>query len=96
LEITDVTRTYLLQNQLSVVKLERGVAWLDTGTPSSWLDAANFIHIIEHRQGLKIGSPEEVAWRMGYIDDTQLLTLAGSLLKSGYGQYLKNLIGNQK
>jgi len=92
LEITDVTNVYLRQNKLSVIKLGRGIAWLDTGTPSSWLEAANFIQILEHRQGLKIGAPEEVAWRMGYIDENQLLTLAEPLMKSGYGQYLKNLV----
>jgi glucose-1-phosphate thymidylyltransferase len=92
LEITDVTRLYLQQNQLSVTTLGRGVAWLDTGTPSSWLEAANFIQILEHRQGLKIGSPEEIAWRRGYIDDAQLLKLAEPLLKSGYGTYLQNLV----
>jgi glucose-1-phosphate thymidylyltransferase len=94
LEITDVTNVYLKQNKLSVIKLGRGVAWLDTGTPASWLEAANFIQILEHRQGLKIGAPEEIAWRMGYINENQLLTLAEPLLKSGYGQYLKNLIKN--
>lgn len=92
LEITDVTRHYLQRNQLSVTTLGRGVAWLDTGTPGSWLEAANFIHILERRQGLKIGSPEEVAWRMGYINENQLLELAKPLLKSGYGTYLQNLI----
>jgi len=92
LEITDLTRFYLQKNQLSVVTLGRGIAWLDTGTPASWLDAANFIQILEHRQGLKIGSPEEVAWRMGYINDKQLLELAEPLLKSGYGKYLQRLL----
>jgi glucose-1-phosphate thymidylyltransferase len=92
LEITDVTREYLMQKKLSVTKLGRGVAWLDTGTPASWLEAANFIQILENRQGLKIGSPEEIAWRMGFINENQLLELAEPLLKSGYGQYLKKLI----
>lgn len=92
LEITDVTRVYLEQQQLQVIQLGRGVAWLDTGTPPAWLEASNFIQIVEHRQGLKIGCPEETAWRMGYIDSAQLLLLAEPLLKSGYGQYLQNLV----
>jgi glucose-1-phosphate thymidylyltransferase len=92
LEITDVTRAYLVQQKLKVKKLGRGVAWLDTGTPPAWLEAANFIQILEHRQGLKIGCPEEIAWRMGYIDTSQLLALAEPLLKSGYGKYLQNLV----
>lgn len=92
LEITDVSRWYLSQQQLKVTQLGRGVAWLDTGTPTSWLEASNFIQILEHRQGLKIGCPEEVAWRMGYIDDQQLISLAEPLLKSGYGQYLQGLL----
>jgi glucose-1-phosphate thymidylyltransferase len=92
LEITDVSRAYLQQKKLNVCKLGRGIAWLDTGTPPAWLEASNFIHILEHRQGLKIGCPEEVAWRMGYIAKDQLLTLAEPLLKSGYGEYLKKLV----
>lgn len=92
LEITDITRIYLQENNLAVTKLGRGVAWLDTGTPNSWLEAANFIQILEHRQGLKIGSPEEIAWRMGYINENQLLKLAEPLLKSGYGRYLQGLV----
>ena len=92
LEITDVTRLYLAQQELQVVKLGRGIAWLDTGTPLAWLEASNFIQILEHRQGLKIGCPEEIAWRMGYIDSSQLLSLAQPLLKSGYGKYLQNLV----
>ncbi len=91
-EITDLSRLYLEKNQLTVKKLGRGVAWLDTGTPASWLEAANFIQILEHRQGLKIGCPEEVALRMGYINEKQLTELAQPLLKSGYGQYLMGLI----
>lgn len=91
LEITDVSRAYLKQNRLRVNKFGRGVAWLDTGTHSSLLEAANFIQILEHRQGLKIGCPEEVAWRMNYIDTVQLHALAKPLLKSGYGQYLLGL-----
>ncbi len=92
LEITDVTRAYLTQEKLQVAKLGRGIAWLDTGTPPAWLEASNFIQILEHRQGLKIGCPEEIAWRMGYINTSQLLALAEPLLKSGYGHYLQNLV----
>lgn len=92
LEITCLNQYYLKQNKLQVVKLGRGVAWLDTGTAESWLEASNFIHILEHRQGLKIGCPEEIAWRMGYIDTEQLMCLAKPLLKSGYGQYLEKLV----
>lgn len=92
LEITDLSRIYLQQKTLKLCKLGRGVAWLDTGTPASWLEAANFIQILEHRQGLKIGCPEEVAYRQGYIDSEQLNQLAEPLLKSGYGQYLQSLV----
>jgi glucose-1-phosphate thymidylyltransferase len=92
LEITDVTRVYLEQKKLQVIKLGRGIAWLDTGTPPAWLEASNFIQILEHRQGLKIGCPEEIAWRMGYISTAQLLELAAPLLKSGYGIYLQSLV----
>ena len=92
LEITDVTRVYLKEKTLNISRLGRGVAWLDTGTPVSWLEASNFIQILEHRQGLKIGCPEEVAWRMGYITSEQLVQLAEPLLKSGYGQYLQKLV----
>ena len=92
LEITDVIRDYLKRGQLRVETLGRGVAWLDTGTPDSLLEAADFIQVLEHRQGLKIGSPEEVAWRMGYIDDRRLRELAGALAKSDYGKYLLELL----
>lgn len=92
LEITDISRHYLKQKKLTVKKLSRGTAWLDTGTPVSWLEASNFIQILEHRQGLKIGCVEEVAWRMGYINNTQLSQLAEPLLKSGYGQYMMQLM----
>ncbi|MDP6651936.1 MAG: glucose-1-phosphate thymidylyltransferase, partial [Gammaproteobacteria bacterium] len=71
---------------------DRGTAWLDTGTIQSLLDAANFIRVLEERQGLKIGCPEEIAYRQGFIDSTQLETLANSLDKSGYGQYLLELL----
>ncbi len=92
LEITDVNKVYLQQGKLAVEMLKRGTAWLDTGTHAALLDAANYIRIIEDRQGLKIASPEEVAWQMGYISADQLLALAAPLKKSGYGQYLINLI----
>jgi len=92
LEITDVNQHYLQQKKLRVEKLSRGTAWLDTGTHKSLLDAANFIYVLEERQGLKIGSPEEIAWRMNLISTTQLEKLAKTQLKSGYGDYLLNLI----
>jgi len=92
LEITDVNRHYLQQKKLHVEKLGRGTAWLDTGTHKSLLDAANFIYVLEQRQGLKIGSPEEVAWRMGLIPAEQVEKLAGTQIKSGYGEYLLALI----
>lgn len=92
LEITDLNRAYLQEKQLHVEKLGRGIAWLDTGTHQSLLDAANFIHVLEQRQGLKIGSPEEIAWRMKFIDNQQLIKLAQSQAKSGYGKYLMELI----
>ena len=88
LEITDINKIYMENQQLNITRLSRGVAWLDTGTHDALLEAANFIQVLEHRQGLKIGSPEEVAWRMKFIDDEQLLALAQPLVKSGYGQYL--------
>ncbi len=92
LEITDINKHYLTQNQLRVEKIGRGTAWLDTGTHKSLLDASNFISVLEQRQGLKIGSPEEVAWRMGLISNTQLESLASRQIKSGYGEYLLDLI----
>lgn len=91
LEITDVNKKYLEQSQLKVSTLSRGTAWLDTGTHHSLLQAANFIQIIEERQGLKIGCLEEVAFRMGYITSEQLKALAEPLLKSGYGTYLLHI-----
>jgi len=92
LEITDVNRAYLEAGTLQVELLSRGFAWLDTGTIDSLLDAANFIQVVEARQGLKISCPEEIAYRMGYIDAAQLEALATPLAKSGYGAYLRNLL----
>jgi len=92
LEITDVNKAYLERGDLHVEVMSRGTAWLDTGTHNSLLDAANFIRVVEERQGLKIACPEEVAYRMGYISADELLALAAPLEKSGYGLYLKSLL----
>ena len=92
LEITTVNETYLKQGQLNVQIMQRGYAWLDTGTHDSLLDAGQFIATLERRQGLKIACPEEVAWRKRFIDDAQLERLAAPLAKSGYGQYLRRLL----
>ena len=94
LEITDVNKAYLNRGDLNVEVMSRGTAWLDTGTHNSLLDAANFIRVVEERQGLKIACPEEVAYRMGYISAEQLLALAAPLEKSGYGHYLKGLLND--
>ena len=91
LEITDVNNVYLKNGRLKVAPMSRGTAWLDTGTFDSLLQAANFVQVIEQRQGLKIGCIEEIAYRMDFINQQQLLELAKPLEKSGYGQYLKNL-----
>lgn len=91
-EITDVNRHYLANGKLQVQVLDRGTAWLDTGTFSSLMQAGQFVQVIEERQGLKIGCIEEIAWRMGYIDGEGLAEAAQPLLKSGYGQYLLNLL----
>jgi len=92
LEITDVNRRYLEQGQLNVQRLGRGYAWLDTGTHDTLLQAGEFVQTIEQRQGFKIASPEEIAWRMGYISAEELKKLAEPLAKSGYGEYLLKLL----
>lgn len=94
LEITDVNRVYLEKGKLEVGVLDRGTAWLDTGTFDSLMEAGTFIEVIEKRQGLKIGCIEEIAYRHGWINDEQMEKLAALYLKSGYGQYLKKLIGH--
>lgn len=91
-EITDVNKEYLRRNQLKVKVFGRGTAWLDTGTFESLHDASEFIRVVEKRQGYKIACLEEIAWRMGFIDDKQLLKLAKPLEKSGYGMYIKKLV----
>jgi glucose-1-phosphate thymidylyltransferase len=88
LEITDVNRLYLERGQLSVQPIGRGYAWLDTGTPDSLIDAAEFVRVLEKRQGFKIACPEEIAWRRGFIDDVQMEKLAANMAKSDYGKYL--------
>ena len=91
-EITDVNKVYLEAGKLQVEVLPRGTAWLDTGTFDSLADATNFVRTVEARQGMKVGAPEEVAWRMGFIDDEGLRQRAEPLVKSGYGQYLLDLL----
>jgi glucose-1-phosphate thymidylyltransferase len=92
IEITDVNREYLRRGKLRVGVLDRGTAWLDTGTFNSLMQAAEFVRVIEERQGLRIGSPEEIAWREGFISDAELRALAEPLVKSGYGEYLLTLL----
>ena len=95
LEITDVNRVYLQQGQLNVEIMRRGMAWLDTGTHASLLEAGQFIATIENRQGLKVACPEEIAYRKGYIDAVQLEALAQPLKKNGYGRYLLQILSNK-
>ena len=92
LEISTVNAVYLERGDLTVTRLDRGTAWLDTGTVDSLMAASSFVQVIEQRQGLKIGCPEEIAWREGFIDEAELTQLAEPLRKSGYGQYLLNLL----
>ncbi len=96
LEITDLNRAYLADGSLTVERLGRGTAWLDTGTHNSLLDAGVFVRIIEERQGLKIACVEEIAYRMGYVDVAQLERLAKPLCKSGYGQYLLSVVRDHR
>lgn len=93
LEITDVNRAYLERGELKVEQMGRGFAWLDTGTPDTLLEAAEFVRALEKRQGLRIACPEEIAFGQGWIDRKQLVALAGPLVKSGYGSYLLGVAG---
>ncbi len=95
LEITDLNRVYLEEGTLRVTKLGRGYAWLDTGTHDSLLEAGEFVRAIEKRTGQKVASPEEIAWRMGFIDSDQLRALASPLRNSGYGRYLEDLLARE-
>lgn len=95
LEITDVNKVYLEQQELRVELMSRGYAWLDTGTPYSLLEAGQFVETLERRQGLKIACPEEISWRNGWIDDGDLMSLAAPLLKNNYGKYLQGLIAEK-
>jgi glucose-1-phosphate thymidylyltransferase len=96
LEITDLNLTYLAEGRLDVKVLPRGAAWLDSGSFEALNDASNYVRTLEARQGTKVAAPEEVAWRMGYIDDDQLYALGEQLLKSGYGQYLIDLVDDRR
>jgi glucose-1-phosphate thymidylyltransferase len=95
LEITDLNRVYLERGRMSVELMGRGMAWLDTGTHDSLLEAAQFVQTIERRQGLKVCCPEEIAYRQGFIDAAQVEKLAATLAKSGYGKYLKDMLKEQ-
>ena len=92
LEITDINKMYMQEGKLIVEKMNRGMTWLDTGTIDSLHEASSYIRLLEKRQGLKIGCPEEVAWRMGYINEEQLYSLSTKLIKSGYGEYLRSIL----
>ena len=96
LEITDLNKLYMKESKLIVEKMNRGMTWLDTGTMDSLHEASSYIRSLEKRQGLKIGCPEEVAWRVGFIDDEQLYSLSIDLTKSGYGKYLQNILNESK
>ena len=96
LEITDLNKMYMKEGKLIVEKMNRGMTWLDTGTTDSLHEASSYIRSLEKRQGLKIGCPEEVAWRVGFIDDSQLYALSKDLTKSGYGKYLQNILNESK
>jgi glucose-1-phosphate thymidylyltransferase len=95
LEISSVNDEYLNQGKLSVTVLDRGTAWLDTGTIDSLMSAGEFVQVVEKRQGLKVGCIEEIAWRQGFIDTTELLSLAEKLKKSGYGAYLEQIVSDR-
>ncbi|HET8601064.1 MAG TPA: sugar phosphate nucleotidyltransferase, partial [Segeticoccus sp.] len=96
LEITSVNETYLQRGTLTVTTLPRGTAWFDTGTFQGLLDASQFVHVVEARQGQKVGCVEEVAWRNGWIGDEQFADLADALVKSGYGRYLQELLDEKR
>jgi len=96
LEITDVNRAYMEMGELYVEKIGRGIAWLDTGTHESLMQAGDFIRIVEERQGLKVSCVEEIAFRMGFINETQLKALAEPLVKNGYGRYLLDILEQQE